>query len=220
MKVASWGGMSLRAIARSFLVLGLSVAVTGCLGSAPPGGNGGSGGGGGGGSAGNGGGGGTAGGGGGTGGGGTGGSGGGGGSGGVVGNELCTSDLSFTGTYVQGNAPPSDFEGGCWPDGTWTFTANIDDTTCAAGMAPTVQPQYKFTVTEDTDFNDTIVYNTDPSNMNVSLKVSGGDGAICVGAFLIFSADGKTIWNLRPALETGNTLDGHGDIQVWDTSQL
>src|SRR3954462_4369829 len=110
--------MSLRSIARSFGALALCAAVTGCLGSAPTGGNGGTGGGGGGGHAGGGGG----------GGGGTGGSGGGrgtGGSGGggggpIAGNLLCTSVLSFAGTYTQANPPPTGFEGGCWPDGSWT----------------------------------------------------------------------------------------------------
>ena len=212
--------MSLRSIARSFCILGLSAAVAGCLGSAPTGGNGGSGGGGGGGQAGSGGGGGGA-----TGGGGGGGTAGGGGGGGgggpvpVAGNLLCTSVLALTGTYTQGNAPPTDFAGGCWPDGTWTFTASITSTDCAAGMAPAVENQYTFTVTEDTDFNDTIVYNNDPTNMYVSTKISGGDGGVCVGAFLIFSADGKTVWNLRPAMQSDNSINGQGDIQVWDADQ-
>ena len=209
--------MNLRSIARSFLTIGLAVAVTGCLGSAPTGGNGGSaaaaaaampalaaaaaaapvaaaapqaGGGG----------------------------GGGGGPGPVVGNLLCTSVLSFSGTYTQGNAPPSDFAGGCWPDGTWTFTANIDSTDCTSN-APTVLPQYTFTVTEDTDYNDTVVYQNDPTNMYVSAKISGGEGGVCVGAFLIFSADGKTVWNLRPAMQADNSLNGHGDIKVYDADQ-
>jgi hypothetical protein len=205
--------MTIRSIGHSLLVVGLAVAVTGCLGSVQTGGGGGTGGSGGGSM--------NTGGGGGTGGGGTGGSGGGGGSTTPppIGNRLCTSVLSFAGNYVQGNPPPSDLEGGCWPDGTWTFTANVDSTDCAAGMAPTVQPQYVFQVTQDDDFNMTIVYQTDPTNMNISLKISGGDGAVCTGAFLIFSSDGKTIWNLRPALQPDNTLNGHGDIQVWDADQ-
>jgi len=218
MKVASGPGMSFRSIARGFSILGLSIAVAGCLGSAPTGGNGGSGGGGGG-QAGSGGG----------GGGGGGGSGGGGGTGGsggggggpvpVVGNLLCTTNLSISGSYTQANPPPTDFEGGCWPDGSWVFTATITDSDCASGMTPTVENQYQFTVTEDMDYNDTIVYNNDPTNMYVTTKISGGDGGVCVGAFLIFSADGKTIWNLRPAMQADNSINGQGDIKVYDADE-
>ena len=216
MNVAMTARMNLRSIARSFLTIGLAVAVTGCLGSAPTGGNGGSGGGGGGGHAGGGG----AGGGGTGGGGGTAGGGGGGGGGAVpvVGNLLCTSVLSFSGSYTQGNAPPADFAGGCWPDGTWTFTANIDSTDCTSN-APTVESQYTFTVTEDADYNDTIVYQNDPTNMYVSTKISGGEGGVCVGAFLVYSADGKTVWNLRPAMQADNSINGHGDIKVYDADE-
>jgi hypothetical protein len=166
MKVAISRRMSLRSIARGFSILGLSLAVAGCLGSAPTGGNGGSGGGGGGGTGGSGGGGtgGT----GGSGGGGTGGSGGGGGTVPVVGNLLCTTNLTMAGTFTQVNPPPTGFEGGCWPDGTWVFTATVADTDCAAGMTPAIENQYKFTVTEDMDYNDTIVYNNDPSNLHVT----------------------------------------------------
>jgi hypothetical protein len=217
MNVAIRRRMNLRSIGRSLFVIGLAVAVTGCLGSAPTGGNGGSGGGGGGGAGGAGGG--T----GGAGGGGSGGTGGSGGGGGTVapplGNLLCTSVLSFSGSFTQGNAPPTDFPGGCWPDGSWTFTANIDSTDCAAGMAPTVESQYVFNVTEDADFNDTISYQNDPTNMYVSTKISGGDGGVCVGAFLVFSADGKTVWNLRPAMQSDSSINGHGDIQVYDADQ-
>jgi len=209
--------MSFRSVARSFSILGLSMAVAGCLGSAPTGGNGGTGGTGGGGHAGGGGGGGGTGGSG--GGGGTGGSGGGGGAVPVAGNLLCTTNLAMAGTFTQVNAPPSDFAGGCWPDGTWVFTATVTDSDCASGMTPTVENQYKFTVTEDADFNDTIVYNNDPANMYVTTKISGGDGGVCVGAFMIFSADGKTVWNLRPAMQADNSINGQGDIQVWDADQ-
>jgi len=60
-----------------------------------------------------------------------------------------------------------------------------------------------FKVVEDTDYNDTITYQNDPTNTSLTLKISGGEGAICTGAFLLFSSDGKTMINLRPALQTG-----------------
>lgn len=135
-----------------------------------------------------------------------------------VGNLICQATLSISGTYTQGNAPPADYEPGtCWPDGMWTFTATVTDSDCQ--NTPSLEPQYQFQVVEDADFNDTITYVTDPNNMNITTKISGGDGAICVGAFLIFSADGKTIYNLRPALQADNSLNGQGDIQVYDADQ-
>jgi hypothetical protein len=131
--------------------------------------------------------------------------------------ELCSADFNITGTWVQGSAPPADFPGGCWPDGTWTFTTAVTNNTCPT--APKLEAEYVFKVVEDLDYNDTITYVTDPNNMYVTTKISGGEGAICTGAFLIFSADGKTVVNLRPALQTGNILNGVGDYRVWDQDQ-
>src|SRR5579859_1903000 len=117
-----------------------------------------------------------------------------------LGNQLCDVTMTLAGTYTQGNAPPVGFPGGCWPDGTWTFSATITSNTC--NPTPSIQAQYKFTVVEDMDFNDTITYNNDPAiNMTAILKLSGGEGGVCVGGFILFSADGKTVYNLRPAMQ-------------------
>jgi hypothetical protein len=134
-----------------------------------------------------------------------------------LGMELCEATLALTGTYVQGNAPPTGFPGGCWPDGTWTFTATMTNNTCTS--APTLEAQYQFKVVEDMDFNDTITYVNDPTNMYVATKISGGEGGVCVGAFMIFSADGKTVWNLRPAMQADNSINGQGDVRVYDADQ-
>ncbi len=134
-----------------------------------------------------------------------------------LGMQLCDATLAITGSYTQGSAPPSGFPGGCWPDGTWSFTATVTQNPCAT--APVLAPQYQFKVVEDDDFNDTITYLTDPSNMYVVMRISGGDGGVCVGGFQVYSADGKTITNLRPALQANGTLDGQGDYAVYDTDQ-
>jgi hypothetical protein len=196
--------MILRRLSRWSLALGLA-ALTGCLGSlSEPGGG--------------------------SGGGGAGsdlgrapdgGSGGGGGDGGAaapaVGNLLCEATLSLSGTFQPGAAPPVDFAGGCWPDGQWTFHATVTANPCPS--APVLPTQFVFSVQEDTDYNDTITYVTDPSNPDVSTKISGGEGAICTGAFLIFTAGGKTVINLRPALQAGNVIDGQGDYRLYDADQ-
>lgn len=138
--------------------------------------------------------------------------------GGAVGTLLCEATLSLSGTYTQGKAPPADHEeGSCWPDGAWTFTATVVDNNCQS--APKLESQFRFQVVEDDDFNDTITYLNDPGNLYVTTKISGGDGAICIGAFLIFSADGKTVINLRPALQADNSLNGQGDYRVYDADQ-
>lgn len=135
-----------------------------------------------------------------------------------LGMQLCDVTLSLAGTYTIGNpVPTTDFPGGCWPDGQWVFTATVTASTCTTN--PPLQAQYKFTVVEDMDYNDTITYNNDPTNMYVGTKISGGEGGVCVGAFTIYSADGKTIYNLRPAMQADNSINGAGDITVYDTDQ-
>jgi hypothetical protein len=194
-------------------VLGLAVVAAGCLGSVKS--DGGGGGGSGGGSAGSGG-----------------GSAGGGGSGSgndggtstsdggsiVLGNQLCEATLSIAGTFVQGDPPPSDLGGGCWPDGLWTFTATMTDNGGCPTL-PTIPPQFQYKVVQDDDFNDTITYLTDPTNIFTPSSISGGDGALCVGEFIIYSSDGKSIFNLRPALQADNSLDGQGDWRLYDSDQ-
>jgi hypothetical protein len=197
--------MNPRSLVRSLVALGLATAVAGCLGSAPGGGggNGGGGGGGGGGQAGGG------------------GTGGGGGGGGTVdpplGMLLCTSYFTISGTYTPGNPKPLDFVGACWPDGDWKFSLTITSSDCAT--APHIESQYYFKVVEDTDYNDTITYMNDPANMYVTTKVAADGGGVCGGQFLIFSADGKTLWNLHPVMHADNSLDGMGDIKVYDVDQ-
>jgi hypothetical protein len=134
-----------------------------------------------------------------------------------LGMLVCETDLSLAGTFTQSAAPPTGFPGGCWPTGSWTFTATV--TTNGCSPTPPLQAQYQFTVVEDNDFNDTITYVNDPSNMYVATKISGGEGGVCVGAFQIYSSDGKTIYNLRPAMQADNSINGQGDVREYTTDQ-
>jgi hypothetical protein len=193
--------MNTNQLSRILFAISLSLSVGGCLGSVgTPGMGGGSGGGGNGGSS-------NA----------DGGSMSGGNAGNAPGKLLCSATLSLSGNFQQGAAPPTDFAGGCWPSGTWTFSAQVGTNDCPNG--PSLPSQFVFQVQEDADFNDTITYTTDPTNTNLSLKISGGDGGVCIGAFLIFSTDGKTVLNLRPAMQSDNSLNGQGDYSVYDTDQ-
>jgi hypothetical protein len=142
------------------------------------------------------------------------------GSGGTtIGTLLCESTLSITGTYQQGNAPPSGFPGGCWPDGIWTFTATVVAGMDGCNGTPDLAQQYQFKVVEDLDYNNTITdLNAAPGAVE-GLQISGGDGGLCIGAFMLYSSDGKTVINLRPALQANNVLDGHGDYRIYDADQ-
>lgn len=133
------------------------------------------------------------------------------------GTMLCSATLSLVGTWTLGNPQPTDFPGGCWPDGAWNFMATMTQNDCTP--APQLAALYRFTVVEDTNYNDTITYLNDPTNMTDSLKISGGEGGVCVGAFLLFSSDGKTVINLRPAVQADGSINGHGEYQVWSGDQ-
>lgn len=133
------------------------------------------------------------------------------------GTMICSATLSLSGQWVEGNLPPTDFPGGCWPDGTWSFTATVTQNGCAS--QPDLAALYRFQVMEDVDYNVTITFLNDPTNTSASLRISGGEGGVCGGAFLLFSADGKTMINLRPALQADNSINGRGEYQVWTADQ-
>jgi hypothetical protein len=196
--------MSRKSWARSFLAVSVAAVLAGCLGSAPQGtGGGGAGGKGGGGAGGSGG----------------GGAGGGGGTTGApIGNELCRATLSITGTYVQGNAPPADLGGGCWPDGMWTFSATVTDSGNCANP-PTLAAQYQVQVVQDDNFDDTITFVSDPTNMFTHMQINAAGGGICTGIFQWVSDDGFTVYEMHPSLQADNSLVGNGQYSMYDADQ-
>src|SRR5690606_725430 len=70
--------------------------------------------------------------------------------------RICTTSLKVNGSFVQSKAPPDHDDGtpytGCWPIGTWTFTATIEGESDCTNQ-PTLLPEYQFKVDEmfDTD---------------------------------------------------------------------
>jgi hypothetical protein len=119
---------------------------------------------------------------------------------------------------------------GCWPDGTWTFTATVQpDSTQAAPQcapptytAPAFAPSYSFIdtrVANDTGelTVDTFMY-TGMAHWTIKITESGN--AYCDADFEIYSDDGKQVWNLHPSLDaTTNTLAGGGDFTLYDKDQ-
>ncbi len=138
--------------------------------------------------------------------------------------RLCTVELATTGTFAQSKAPPVHEDGtpytGCWPIGTWTFSATLGDGDCSA--QPALLPEYKFMAEEmfDTDGNPYQVYTymTDPSVRN-RVKVSQGGDGLCEGEVNLFSADGKEVWILKPELYADGHLGGNGEYQLYDSDQ-
>lgn len=50
------------------------------------------------------------------------------------------------------------------------------------------------------------------------LKVTEGGGGECEGGLELFSEDGKSYWNLKPAL-TGTTISGFGEFKLFEKAQ-
>jgi len=133
---------------------------------------------------------------------------------------VCNATFKTQGSFVQSMAQPADISG-CWPIGTWTFTATVDSNKCPT--APSVLPSYEFKVdwVVDADGNGDYTYTVnlpDPA-LHYRVHVSGDGGGLCQGGFEIFSADGKQMWNMKPSLETGNVLDGFGEYALYNTDQ-
>lgn len=138
--------------------------------------------------------------------------------------RICTVTLKTEGTFAQSKEPPVHDDGtpytGCWPIGTWTFTASIVEGDCE--NQPSLLPQYQFKVDEmfDDDGNPYQVntYMTDPS-VRHRVKVSQGGDGLCVGELNLWSADGKEVWILKPSLYADLHLGGEGEYQLYHDDQ-
>lgn len=145
--------------------------------------------------------------------------------------EVCSASFTITGTFARDNAipPPTDPDTGetltgCWPVGTWTFTASVADNMCPT--APMVLTQYSFTVTrmpapEGGDDTVEMLTNTTPNlgGMKSHLKMSS-NGQGCQGHLELGSADGTQYWNMVPTLPkdlTATQISGSGDYTLYKT---
>jgi hypothetical protein len=130
----------------------------------------------------------------------------------------CSASLSLAGTFVQSDPLPPG-RSGCWPIGTWTFTATVVDNTCP--NAPDSLPSYVFVGSRDlsaTDPDYTWLFDVTTPSDNVDsfawAGVSAGGVGLCEGMVMTYSADGKNVWNMHPELYADNTLSGNGDYEV------
>lgn len=147
--------------------------------------------------------------------------------------RLCSAELSITGSFTMSSPVPDvlnndtnmpgadgqpDFTG-CWPTGTWAFTANVVSTTCStAPQQPATE--YRFTATyaqgadgQGAEYSYALV--SPALNMGqYRLKVSSGGGGECEGVMELYLDGAKKAWILHPALDSFNQsgpLSGVGE---------
>jgi hypothetical protein len=140
----------------------------------------------------------------------------------------CNATFKLSGTFTPGtpgrpidpdtNAPIT----GCWPVGTWNFTAALDPASNECKTAPTALPSYSFRVdraegSDQQGLVDTYANLTSVNGLRWHLSVSS-NGQGCEGNFEFGSADGKEYWNMQPAvLNTAQTtITGNGDYSLYN----
>lgn len=134
----------------------------------------------------------------------------------------CTAQLTTTGTFVAdtANPPPMGWVT-CWPVGTWTFTAKVGTTDCAPAPTPAAQYVMKGSVQPDQNGDPQPVMSfMGDASLRPIAKYSDGGSGLCEGELDLYSTDGKTVWLLKPELNTDNaTLSGDGEYGVFATDQ-
>jgi hypothetical protein len=152
--------------------------------------------------------------------------------------RICEATFTVSGTFTLAmpapdevnndtGDPPGDGKpdiNGCWPVGTWAFTAALVDNTCKT--PPTPLAEYRFNTTFIADpvepgYMYTLV-TPSPATTKSRIGVSSGGGGLCEGKVELFSEDGKQTWILEPALNVFNTsgpLTGVGEYAEWNESQ-
>ncbi len=138
--------------------------------------------------------------------------------------ELCSASLTTTGTFTAGTpARPTDPDTGmpitgCWPVGTWTFTAKVSDMG-GCKTAPMLAQSYSFRVDrmdpDGSGYVESYALLAGTDGMQTHIAVSAvGDG--CQAHLELGSMDGTQYWNLQPhLLDTATALDGKGDYVVY-----
>ena len=137
---------------------------------------------------------------------------------------VCNATFTTTGTFAAGMPARPAGETGCWPVGTWTFTAKLDMNEC--DQAPSVLASYSFKVdravdpdpTKDEGYVESYTWlgGTDLKVRKVGVSALA-DG--CQGGIELFSADGTQFWNMRPHLAPDGSLAGFGEYALYDSNQ-
>ncbi len=156
----------------------------------------------------------------------------------------CTTTYTTKGSVKNVPAiPDNDGDGqpdilGCWPSGTWTFTATEsggDGVVPACSPAGKIEPQYEVAITYGCyPAGKSCAPTAPPENageygfdvqmvtqvpLRNHLKYSSGGGGLCEGIFEFYSDDGKSLWNFHPVLAADSSLAGQGEFQRFDANQ-
>lgn len=136
----------------------------------------------------------------------------------------CNATFTTSGTWASASPTrPADVPTGCWPVGTWTFTAKVDTNECA--KTPSVLPTYSFKVDRavnpdpnmDIGYVETYTWFGDQALL-YKLSVSE-TGSGCEGGLQLYSVDGLEYWNMKPHLLENGTIDGFGEYARFTVSQ-
>ena len=143
--------------------------------------------------------------------------------------QICNATLAITnGTFTPGTTPrPTDPDTGlpitgCWPVGTWTFSASVASNQCQT--MPTVLPSYSFKVErmlvtpDGTDTQQVLTNLTNLSGGMQSHLAVSSNGQGCEANFELGSMDGTQYWNMQPTLAKDpgvTTLGGSGDYTLY-----
>lgn len=137
---------------------------------------------------------------------------------------VCNATFTTTGTWTAATPTRPTEITGCWPVGTWTFTAKVDANEC--DKAPGVLPSYSFKVDRAVDPDPTKdegyveSYTWLGSNELKLRKLSVSEIASgCEAGVELFSADGTQFWNMRPLLAPNGTMSGFGEYALYDSNQ-
>ena len=134
---------------------------------------------------------------------------------------LCAAPVTITGTFSQEAEQPAEIAG-CWPIGTWSFTVAVGEGDCGQVPAPLTNYAIRFerdTSADQPDYVWISSYLTDPNDAWVEVSVTSGGGGLCEADVQIYSADGTALWNLHPALQADDTLNGQGEYMLYSGDQ-
>ena len=142
--------------------------------------------------------------------------------------RTCSADFTISGTFTATAPRPAANLDGCWPIGTWKFTAAAvaGSDTCSTPPVP-LAGGYQFEGDLVTDQSDpqgppieTFTYDTDPSVMSAAKVTEGGAGS-CSGELDLYSADCTKVWEFQPETDTTDpttTISGQAEYSEYRTS--
>ncbi|HEU0029561.1 MAG TPA: hypothetical protein VFQ53_02935 [Kofleriaceae bacterium] len=146
----------------------------------------------------------------------------------------CTAAFTLSGTFTEGSPARPVGQGGCWPVGTWTFTATVNNTADVLDITgdgqgdrcgevsgttpPTVESSYSFQVNrvEDPSMDGLVEsYNYLGSSPDfLRVHVSEGGAGDCEGTMEFVSQDAKQWWIFKPD-QAGTTINGSGEYNLY-----